>query len=120
MNSFNLMNINASRCGNLGKIRDILMFLVEYNPLVVCIQEINLYAAVKIFSGQFRVYCNIENDAKDGVGIVSLVKRNIQVHDVIVGCLVKTCWSFLCWGRNCFLVVYRLFWLRSCVWLRSR
>ena len=73
MDAFNIINLNASRCGNYAKIVEMCVFLSEYNPLVVCIQEINISAALRGFSGKFQVFCNIEGNAKDGVGIVSLV-----------------------------------------------
>ena len=85
MNSLNMINLNASRCRNIGKVREIYNFLGEYDPIIVCIQEINIATAIKIFSGAYQVFPNIEDQSKDGVGIVTLVRSNVEVKDVILG-----------------------------------
>ena len=85
MNTYNMVNINAFRCHIREKIRDISNFLEGYDPLIVCIQEIDINSALQVFDGKFQVFCNIEKDANDGVGIVSLVRRDIVVRDMIIG-----------------------------------
>ena len=85
MDNFNLININAYRCGNIRKLEDMCNFLMGYDPFMVCIQEINLTAALRVFDRKFQVFVNIEDGVKDGVGIVSLVKLGIKVRDIIIG-----------------------------------
>ena len=48
-------------------------------------QEINITSAIKIFSEKFQVLVNIEEGSKDGIGIVSLIKKDIHIVDTIVG-----------------------------------
>ena len=59
----------------LVKIRSFLNFINQYDPIFVSIQEINIASAVKIFSEKFQVLVNIEGGSKDGIGIVSLIKK---------------------------------------------
>ena len=37
MMGFNVINLNASRCRSVDKIGDIHRFLLEYDPIIVCI-----------------------------------------------------------------------------------
>ena len=83
--AFNVLNFNASRTSNLSKIENFLSFLDPYDPIFVSIQEINIFNALKVFSKKFQVLVNIENDSKDGIGIVSLVKKGIPILDSIIG-----------------------------------
>ena len=85
MGYFTILNFNAYRGSNLGKIQEYFDFIDSYEPNIVGIQEINISSAMKVFSGVYQVYCNIESSAQDGVGIVTLVKHGIQVNDIIVG-----------------------------------
>ena len=78
--------MNSSRYRNVGKIQEIYKFLREYDPYVVCIQEIAVKTAFKVFNGKFQVYINIEEGSKDGIGIVTLVRLGIRLRDEIVGC----------------------------------
>ena len=80
-----IMNFNASRTSSLIKIRNFLNFINQYDPIFVAIQEINITSAIKIFSEKFQVLVNIEEGSKDGIGIVSLIKKDIHIVDTIVG-----------------------------------
>ena len=71
--SFNIFNFNASRCRNIYKIKSFLGFAEGYDPLCICIQEINVAGALKVFSEKYQVFINLERGAKDGVGIVTLI-----------------------------------------------
>ena len=77
MGSFNKVNINAPRYGNIGKVEEIRNLLLEYDPLLVCIQEISVSTAIRVFAWDFQVYFNIEDNAQDGVGKVSLVRKTV-------------------------------------------
>ena len=85
MSSLTIVNFNASRTRNLQKLEFFLQFLKSYNPNIVTIQEINVESALKIFSSNFQIIINIEMEAKDGVGIVTLVKKGITIIDSIIG-----------------------------------
>ena len=82
---FNIFNFNAFRCRNIGKIRNYYDFFEQYSPAFVFIQEINISSALTIFGDKFQVFINVESDAQDGIGIVTLVRKGLYVSDIIVG-----------------------------------
>ena len=84
-NNLNILNFNASRTCSLVKINKFLEFLNEYDPIFVCIQEINVVGALKVFSSKFQVLINLEANANDGIGIVTLVKKGFPILDSIIG-----------------------------------
>ena len=85
MDSFlNLFNFNAYRCSNLIRIEQFRIFFDDYIPSFVCIQEINVASALKVFSTKYQVFINLEPGSNDGIGIVTLVLKNIKVSDVII------------------------------------
>ena len=83
--SFILLNLNASRIRNEVRIKSILNFIMSYEASLVCIQEIHIVNALRVFSGIFQVYVNIETNSNDGIGIITLVKNGIKVSDQIIG-----------------------------------
>ena len=83
--SLTIMNFNASRTRNLNKIEFFVQFLESYDPIFVNIQEINTQSAIKVFSRNYQVIINLEMEAKDGIGIVTLIKKGIQISDLIIG-----------------------------------
>ena len=84
---FEVLSLNASRIRNLGRIRDLLAFIMLLEPKVVFIQEIHIAGALQIFSPHFQVYVNMEPRAydTDGVGIVTIIKHDIRVLENIIG-----------------------------------
>ena len=70
-----ILNFNASRTSSLIKIMNFLNVINQYDPIFVAIQEINITSAIKVFSEKFQVLVNIEEGSKDGIGIVSLIKK---------------------------------------------
>ena len=78
-------NFNAFRCRSIVKIREFYEYFELYEPTLVFIQEINVASALKVFSDRFQVYINLEQNSDDGIGIVTLVRRNVKVEDVIIG-----------------------------------
>ena len=85
INSFNLLNFNASRCKSIAKIEIFSKFLDDYDPLFVCIQEIHVSGALKIFSKKYQVFINLESGSNDGIGIATLIKNGINILDSIIG-----------------------------------
>ena len=51
------------------------------------IQEISISGALQIFSPHFQVYANMESRAlsTDGVGMVTIIRRDIKVLESIIG-----------------------------------
>ena len=83
--SINIFNFNASRCSNIARLRQFYDFFEPYDPSLVSIQEINIISALKVFSDKYQVFVNIEQDSVDGIGIATLVKKDIKIFDVIIG-----------------------------------
>ena len=80
-----MINLNASRICNAEKLKCLSDFIETYSPSIVCIQEVNIRASLREFSRNYQAYVNIEKESKDGVGIVTLIRKGIKVLDVIVG-----------------------------------
>ena len=85
LNNFTIFNFNASRCSNLLRIRQFYEFFDPYDTMFVCIQEIKVSSAIKVFSDKYQVFINLEQGSQDGIGIVSLVKKGLNVSDIIIG-----------------------------------
>ena len=89
MNSeyFNILSLNASRIQSLDRIRALLVYILVWNPKVCFIQEIGISGALQIFSPHFQVYANMESRAlsTDGVGMVTIIRRDIKVLESIIG-----------------------------------
>ena len=83
--NINIFNFNASRCSSIVKIRKFHDFFEPYDPSFVSIQEINIASALKVFSEKYKVLVNMEQKSKDGIGIATLVKKDIKISDVIIG-----------------------------------
>ena len=67
------------------RIRQFYEFFDPYDPIFVCIQEIKVSSAIKVFSDKYQVFINLEQGSQDWIGIVSLVKKGINVSDIIIG-----------------------------------
>ena len=85
INSFNFLNFNASRCKSIVKMETFSSFLDDYDPLFVCIQEIHVSGALKVFSNKYQIFINLESNSNDGVGIVTLIKNGLNILDSIIG-----------------------------------
>ena len=81
----NIYNFNAFRSRNLVRLREFYDFFEYYEPNFVFIQEINVASALQVFSDKFQVYVNLELNSEDGIGIVTLVRKNVVVEDIIIG-----------------------------------
>ena len=85
ISNINIFNFNASRCSNTVRIQKFYDFLEPYDPSLISIQEINIISALKVFSDKYQVYVNMEQESVDGIGMATLVKKDIKVSDVIIG-----------------------------------
>ena len=83
--NINIFNFNASRCASLRRIQQFYEYFEPYDPTFVCVQEISVISALKVFSDKYQVFVNLEPGVTDGIGIVTLVKKGIKVTDVIIG-----------------------------------
>ena len=83
--AFNIVNINASRISNEGRILAIWDKIKNKEPNIVCIQEIDIFSARNIFGRKYQVYVNFDLTAKTNIGIVTLVDKDLKVIDTIIG-----------------------------------
>ena len=82
---FRIINFYAYRATDIKKIVKIFKWMESYNPSVVTIQEIHVKNALMVFGEKYQVVINIESSSLDGIGICVLVKKNIKIHDQILG-----------------------------------
>ena len=80
-----ILNFNAYRAADLKKILKISKWIDFFNPSIVTIQEIHVKNALMAFGEKFQVIINIESTSCDGIGICSLVRKNIKIFDQILG-----------------------------------
>ena len=75
------LNLNASRIGSFQRVNELLNFISLYDASFICIQEIDVFSAMRIFKGHFQIFTNYDLDRNSNIGIVTLVKYNIEVLD---------------------------------------
>ena len=57
---------------------------VNSTRFILTIQEINIRSSLKIFSDTFQVIINTEPESRDGIGIVTLIKKGVRILDTII------------------------------------
>ena len=85
MDSLKIFNFNASRISSLQRIRAIKSIFEAFNADVISIQEIDIKSSVIVFGASYHVFVNLENEAKDSIGIVTLVRKTIKVKEINIG-----------------------------------
>ena len=83
-NCLEFININASRISNPNRVKDISNFITLFNASIICIQEINIFSALKEFKNGYQVFSNYDLEGNDNVGIVTLIRKEIKVIDQII------------------------------------
>ena len=79
-----IININASRISNLGRVNDLFIYLTNLNPTVVCIQEINVFSVLSIFRGYYQIFVNYYLEGNNNIGIVTLIKNDVKIVDQLI------------------------------------
>ena len=79
-----IFNFNGSRISSIQRIRSVAVF-EAYDADIISIQEIDIKSSVLVFSNAYHVLVNIEDEAKDSIGIVTLIKRTLKVKDFLIG-----------------------------------
>ena len=80
-----IFNFNGSRISSIQRIRSVKAVFEAYDADIISIQEIDIKSSVLVFSNAYHVLVNIEDEAKDSIGIVTLIKRTLKVKDFIIG-----------------------------------
>ena len=78
-------NFNGSRMSSLQRIRSMKAVFEALDSDIISIQEIDIKSSVLVFSNAYHVFVNLDNEAKDAIGIVTLVKRSLKIKDFIIG-----------------------------------
>lgn len=84
MDQLKILNLNAYRMVDTTKIQGILSMIQMYLPSVVTIQEIHIVHALQVFSSHYQVIVNIEETAKDKIGMCTLVSKEIKIRDTVI------------------------------------
>ena len=80
-----IFNFNASRISSLQRVRAIKSVFEAFDADIISIQEIDIKSSVIIFAASYHVFVNLENEAKDSIGIVTLVRKTIRVKEFNIG-----------------------------------
>ena len=80
-----ILNFNAYRAANDERVRHFYDLIKLYKPLICTIQEIHIGVASRIFGRDFQVLVNIEQQAKDQIGICTLVHKSLRIKDYTLG-----------------------------------
>ena len=84
MGGLKIISLNFSRISSCDRILDIMERLKPFKIDIYCIQEINVFSAVKIFQNYFQVITNWDLEAKSNIGIVTLIPKNLKIYDKIM------------------------------------
>ena len=79
-----LFNFNAYRATSFDRIKFLRSIFERYDADIVSIQEIHVKNSLIAFRDSYHVLINIEKDSRDGIGIVTLIRKNVTLKDVIV------------------------------------
>ena len=80
-NSFVVCSLNTRRFENFDKVLDIKRFCEVENPDIICLQEISVETALKVFYRDYNVIINCDQNK---IGIATIVKKEHEIHDVII------------------------------------
>ena len=84
INYFDIISLNTSRISNPLRIIEVGKIILKLKPSIVCIQEIDVFNALKAFKSHFQVFVNYEVESNSRVGVVTLINKKIQVLDQIL------------------------------------
>ena len=80
-----VLNINASRICSENRIITLFNYIQVFKPGIVCIQEIDVRIASKVFKSEFQVLCNYDQNEIGYVGMVTLIRKEMDILENIYG-----------------------------------
>ena len=83
-NNLILFNFNAYRATSVDRLMELRIMFEKFDPDIISIQEIHIRNSLICFSDQYHVIVNIDKSSKDGIGIITLVKKKVILKDVII------------------------------------
>ena len=79
-----LFNFNAYRATSVDRLFELRNVFEKFDPDIISIQEIHIRNSLICFSDQYHVIVNIDKFSKDGIGIITLVKKKVILKDVVI------------------------------------
>ena len=80
-----VLNINASRICSENRIITLFNYIHVFKPGIVCIQEIDVRIASKVFKSEYQVLCNYDQKNIGYVGMVTLIRKEMDILENIYG-----------------------------------
>ena len=81
----NFLNFNAYRSVEIKRLTQFLEIIKSFKSSIITIQEIHVGNALKVFQHDYRVIVNVEQNSRDLIGICTLIKKDLQVKDILLG-----------------------------------
>ena len=81
------LTANAHRIVSKNRVTELLGLIRDKNPSVAYIQEIGIKMAIQILGPHYQIFINLDEETMglDGVGIATIVKKEIPVIDIFLG-----------------------------------
>ena len=79
-----LITVNARRISNKHKVEQLRNTIQDYNPDVILIQEISMTAIAQLEGKKYRAIFNKAEDTLDEIGIITMVRNDYKVYDMIL------------------------------------
>ena len=81
------LTANAHRITSKIRVTELLGLLWDKNPSVAYIQEIGVKMAAQVFGPHYQIFINMDEETMgvDGIGIATIVKKDIIVKDIFLG-----------------------------------
>ena len=82
-NNLILFNFNAYRATSVDRLMELRIMFEKFDPDIISIQEIHIRNSLICFSDQYHVIVNIDKSSKDGIGIITLVKKKVILKSTL-------------------------------------
>ena len=79
-----IITVNARIISNKHKVEQLINTLQDHNPDVVLMQEISMTAIAQLEGKNYRAIFNKAEDTLDEIGIITMVRNDYKVYDMIL------------------------------------
>ena len=82
-----IISANVHRISSNARGLELLDMIRKFDPTVVYFQEIGIGMALEVFKPYYHVYVNLDEECMgpERIGIATIVKRGMDILDVILG-----------------------------------